>query len=460
MTERVDQMLAMLPRGHSLDDAAWAPRHRLLLCLLAAHIPGLLLVSGARGAITAASLLPLAPIVGGIAVGLVATSRVTRAEAVTLGLVYSTSVLVFLTGGLSESYFHAFVVLSFIALYQDWRPYLVAVAYIVVGHGLAGLAWPSVLYADPAAAARPLLWAAIHTGFLLAACAAHVIFWKQTERQQRAAQAYYTQLYEGERAVVRQLRQAQIVKDELFSVVGHEFRTPLTAIRGFARTLDARFDRMDHEAVQACTGAIEREAKRLTRHVANLLSASEEIKVAQQPASRLLDVVHDVVGEVTETTPMASRHVRTHIEPAHGVRMSAEHLHQLLFNLVDNAVKFAVPNSDVRVSSRIDGAMIVIEVANTGPPISDADRERIFDAFVQGDSSDTRRYGGLGLGLHIACKIVTAYGGQIDSYCEGPIVIFRTWLPRTSPMSPPVSESAAVAPSVYRSSGSDTLLGA
>ena len=459
MTERVDQMLAVLPRGHSLDEAAWAPRHRMLLLLLAAHAPGLLLVAIARDGLVAFSPLTLAPIAAALVVGLIATSRVMRAGAVTLGLVYSTTVLVYLTGGLIQAHFHSFVVLSFIALYRDWRPYLIAVTYVVVGHGAAGVLFPSVLYANPAAQAQPLVWAGVHAGFILAACAAHVIFWKQTERQQRAAQAYYAQLYEGERAVVAQLRSAQMVKDELIAVVGHEFRTPLTAIQGFARTLDARFDRMDHEAVQACTGAIEREAKRLTRLVANLLSASEEVKVGDAPAARLFDVAREVVDEVTETLPIAGRRVWTHIAPGHAVRMSGDHAHQLLFNLVDNAVKFSAPDSEVRVSSRVDGDMVVLEVANTGSPISERDRDRIFDAFVQGDSSDTRRHGGLGLGLHIARKIVTAYGGRIEPYSEGPIVVFRAWLPRTAPIGRPTGGGSVVAsPSVYAPAGSDTLL--
>jgi signal transduction histidine kinase len=71
----------------------------------------------------------------------------------------------------------------------------------------------------------------------------------------------------------------------------------------------------------------------------------------------------------------------------------------------------------------------VLEVANVGSPISLLDRERIFDAFVQADSSDTRRFGGIGLGLHIVRKIVTAYGGRIGAFSDGPVVIFRVWLP-------------------------------
>jgi signal transduction histidine kinase len=123
--------------------------------------------------------------------------------------------------------------------------------------------------------------------------------------------------------------------------------------------------------------------------------------------------------------------------------MTPEHVHQLLFNLLDNAVKFAAPNTDVRVSSRLAEQMVVLEVTNVGAPINDFDRERIFDAFVQGDSSDTRRYGGIGLGLHIARKIVTGYGGRIAAYCEGPIVIFRAWLPPAVAGAAPVEERPA-----------------
>jgi signal transduction histidine kinase len=458
MSDRVDQMLAALPRGHSLGDASWAPRHRLLLCLAAAHIPGLLIVAAVTGRPLPATLVELLPVGGGIVVGLVARSRVIRAAAVTLSLVFSTSVLVHLTGGLIEAHFHYFVVLGFVALYQDWRPYLVAVAYVIVGHGLVGILFPEAMYNHPTPAGRPWVWAAVHGGFVLAASAAHVIFWKQTERQQRAAEAYYGQLYDGERAVVAQLRQAQTLKDELIGVVGHEFRTPLTTIQGFARTLDARFDRMDHEAVQACTGAIEREAKRLTRLVANLLTASEEILVGEQDSTGVAGVASMVVKEVTETSPVASRQVRVHVPPDHAVGMSPQHLHQLLYNLLDNAVKFAAPNSDVRASSRLEGGAVVVEVANVGKPISSTDRQRIFDAFVQVDSSDTRRHGGIGLGLHIANKIVTAYGGRIDTFSDGPVVIFRTWLPGTAASGRPARAADGGNPSVYAAAPTETLL--
>ena len=429
MTERVDQVLAALPRGNSLDDAAWAPRHRLLLWLLAAHVPALAVVAVLTGHTSAVIFLELVPIAAGVAVGMLGKSRLLRSLAVTLGLVYSASVLVHLSGGMIQAHFHYFVVLGFVALYQDWRPYLASVGYVVVGQGLVGVLMPGATYDNAGAVYQPWVWAMVHGAFVLAACTAHVLFWKQSERQQLAAEEYYARLYEGERALVEQLRQAQKVKNELIGVVGHEFRTPLTSIRGFARTLEARHDRMDADAVAACTQAIEREAKRLTRMVANVLTASEEITPRDHDACRLDELVSQVIGEVTETMPTASRNIRTHVWPGAMVRMSADHAHRVVFSLLDNAVKFAVPESDVGVTVRREGGEMVLEVTNVGSPITPADRERIFEAFVQGDSSDSRRYGGMGLGLHIARAIVEAYGGRIGAYSEGPIVIFRAWLP-------------------------------
>ena len=451
MSEHVEHVLARLPRGNALDDAAWAPRHRLLLWLLAAHIPALFGAGVVTGASYPNDLALILPVAVALLVGVGRRSRLVCSVAVTLGLVYSATVLVHFTGGMIEAYFHYFVVLGFAALYQDWRPYSFAVGYVVVGHGVIGLLFPGSIYDHPGGWEQPWLWSLVYGGFVLAACVAHVIFWKQTERVQAAAQASFSKLYEGERAVVAQLRQAQRVKSELIGIVGHEFRTPLTSIQGFARTLEARHDRMDDEAVRTCTQAIEREAKRLTRMVANVLAASEEIVPSETDACSLREVANAVAAEVAETMPTASDIVRVHVAEDHDVRMRAEHAHHLLFSLLDNAVKFAVPESDVRLTTRREADMIVVEVTNVGSPISPAEREQIFEAFVQGDSSDSRRYGGMGLGLHIARTIVEAHGGRIAAYSEGPLVIFRAWLPRAEPLvdAPRVQRSGRAAGKVW-----------
>lgn len=454
MSDRADQMLAALPRGNLLDDAAWSRRHRLLLVLLALHLPVLSVLGILTGRPALQLLVELGPVGAALVAGVLTRSRLARSVAVTAGLVVCSSVLVHLSGGLTEAHFHYFVVLGFVGLYQDWRPYLVALAYVVLGHGVMAAVAPGVIYSDPHALARPWLWSLVHAGFVLAACVAQVILWKQTERQQAAAHDYYARLYEGERAVVAQLRQAQDVKDQLIGVVGHEFRTPLTAIQGFARTLDARFDRMHPDAVQTCTQAIERESKRLNRMVTNLLTASEELVPAPDDHCILHHATRAAVSEITQIAPVVGRAIDVRIPADVTVAMSREATTQLLSNLLDNAVKFAAPDTDIQVTSRHDDQMVVLEVANVGPPISEIDRERIFDAFVQADSSDTRRYSGMGLGLHIVAKIVHAYGGRVGVYCEGPLVIFRAWLPPGGSPPPPAPRRVLVRLPIAELSGS------
>lgn len=272
----------------------------------------------------------------------------------------------------------------------------------------------------------------VGVGLLVAVVGIAVVVAVRAQRAQAAAHRASAALQQRERALVAQLRQAQQLKDELVAVVGHEFRTPLTAIQGYARTLDARYRRMDAQTMHTCAQAIERESKRLARMVNNLLLASEDIIISKEDRCVVSDVAATAVRDVIELRPAAAQNIRTHMPPGHHVAVSPEAAYQVLFHLLDNAQKFAAEDSDVRVSVRDEDEMTVLEVANVGVPINAADRGRIFDAFEQGDSSDTRPHGGMGLGLHIVSKVAAAYGGRVAVYCEGPLVIFRVWLPRVA----------------------------
>src|SRR3712207_822968 len=118
MSHRVDHVLGALPRRNAMDDDAWTGRHRLLLWLLAAHVPGLLAVALGTGRPAAISMLEVFPVFLATAAGLVLPTRLERSCAVSLGLVVSGTVLVHLLGGSTEAYFHFFAALGFVALYQ------------------------------------------------------------------------------------------------------------------------------------------------------------------------------------------------------------------------------------------------------------------------------------------------------------------------------------------------------
>ena len=428
MTERFASALDHLPRIDTLDARTWRVRHRLLVVLLALHVPALFAVTTARQHSSAHAVAEITAVgLAAIAAALL-RSRLAASIAATAGLMGSAALGVHLTGGLIEAHFHYFVLLGFIALYQDWRPYALAVATVVVGHGYVGATNPAAMYAHAAGQARPWLWAAVHGAFVAAACVGHVLFWRMTQREQRRARQYDRALYEGERAVASQLRSAEQLKTELIAVVSHELRTPLTAIMGFSQTVAARYDDLDRDTTVAALRAIDRQARRLDRIVRNLLAASGELRLQAVPvdASAAADAA---VRAVAEIDPEQAARVHVDVPPGLMVAIGADAAREVMHNLLDNALKFAEPGTRVTLHADAVGDEIVIEVCNVGPPIPEEQRARIFEAFTQADSSDTRRHGGIGLGLHVVRQVVVAQGGRIDVRSEDGLVVFAVHLP-------------------------------
>ncbi len=123
--------------------------------------------------------------VGGVA--LIATlasvvqNHTVRACLTSFGLMSCSALLVHTTGGVTEAHFHFFIVLGLIALYQDWRPYALAAAYVLLHHGVVGVLNPHAVYDSARAIAHPVLWASIHGGALAAASAVQPVFWRGSE---------------------------------------------------------------------------------------------------------------------------------------------------------------------------------------------------------------------------------------------------------------------------------------
>jgi PAS domain S-box-containing protein len=108
-------------------------------------------------------------------------TRTFRATAVGFGLMSSSAFLVHLSGGYIELHFHFFVMLAFLALYQDWVPYLLAIAYVAIHHGFVGVYWPEEVYNHTAAINAPWTWAGIHAFFVLWASIGSIIAWRFNE---------------------------------------------------------------------------------------------------------------------------------------------------------------------------------------------------------------------------------------------------------------------------------------
>ena len=176
-------ILDALPQGQLLPDADWNRRHRWIVWIIWAHAAGLAVFGAARGYGVLHSATE------GAFVGLAAVAatrprfgRKTRSAAAALGLITSSALAVHLSGGAIEAHFHFFFVLALLTLYQDWLPFLLAIGFVVVHHGLLGAVAPGSVYNHSSAVEHPWLWALIHALFVLATSAANLTAWRVSEQ--------------------------------------------------------------------------------------------------------------------------------------------------------------------------------------------------------------------------------------------------------------------------------------
>jgi two-component system phosphate regulon sensor histidine kinase PhoR len=215
---------------------------------------------------------------------------------------------------------------------------------------------------------------------------------------------------------ITELRRLERVRRDFVANVSHEFKTPLTAIQGFAETLLG--GALDDKANRKRFMEIIREhAQRLARLTDDLLKLSRieagRLDLESGPVS-----VAGLVNGCVETARLKaeSKGVRITVELPKGlppVRGDAVQLGEVLQNLVDNALQYTPPGGSVDVTAYSNGGEVIFTVADTGIGIPESDLERIFERFYRVDAARAREAGGTGLGLSIARHIVDAHGGRI-----------------------------------------------
>jgi PAS domain S-box-containing protein len=192
----LDYIWSLVPSGGSLPEKVWRGRRRFLVGLVWFHAAAIVVAGpllGHRWEFSLAALIHHGTVLHTAAEGLAVAffaaiaswpraTRTFQATAVGFGLMSASGVLVHLSGGYIEAHFHFFVMLAFLALFQDWIPYLLAVAFVAVHHGVVGVIWPTEVYNHAAAYNSPWTWAAIHAAFVLASCVGSVIAWRFNER--------------------------------------------------------------------------------------------------------------------------------------------------------------------------------------------------------------------------------------------------------------------------------------
>lgn len=217
---------------------------------------------------------------------------------------------------------------------------------------------------------------------------------------------------------VTQIRKLEHMRSEFVSNVSHEFKTPLTSIRGFVDTLKNGAIH-DEKFALKFLDIIDIETERLYNLIQDILLLSE-IENNNDYNVKENDV-KEIVGDViTLLNSKVKKNVELRYEPDTYIRpyiCNADRMKQLMINLVDNAIKYT-ENGNITVKCFSDGNFLYLSVQDTGKGIEKEALERIFERFYRVDKSRSSKTGGTGLGLSIVKHIVEMYNGDIEVESE------------------------------------------
>lgn len=222
------------------------------------------------------------------------------------------------------------------------------------------------------------------------------------------------QILQAERRARTDAERLSHIKDEFLATLSHELRTPLNAIQGWTAILmTTPRSESDTRALQT----IDRNARAQGRIINDLLDmnriVSGKIQLEVQTLN-LHEMLAAAVSTVRQSATAKKIRIDTVLDPGVGqVRGDPNRLQQVLWNLLSNAVKFTPTDGRVSVVLKRVDSSVEISVEDTGIGIRADLLPFVFDRFRQGDSSTTRRYGGLGLGLSIVKSLVELHGGSV-----------------------------------------------
>jgi signal transduction histidine kinase len=236
----------------------------------------------------------------------------------------------------------------------------------------------------------------------------------EQNRQLEEQAEHLTEAVHAEQRTVAELRELNRLKDDFVAMASHEVRTPLTSIIGYAKTLRRPEFAEDPPAREEFLQAIERQGTRLSQLVENLLATSQiesdrnQLTLSPVPFAEVATAVVEGLG------PRAKR-VRLELQPGlPDIPSDPQRIELVVTNLLDNALKFSPDQTHVVLGAGVEDSWLAFWVQDYGIGIATEHTDRIFERFYQIDSSITRRFGGVGLGLSLVLELVSSLGGRID----------------------------------------------
>jgi PAS domain S-box-containing protein len=292
--------------------------------------------------------------------------------------------------------------------------------------------------------------------------AGHVIGFSKVLRDRtawRLAQDERDKLFESEHKAREDAEQANRLKDEFLATLSHELRSPLNAIVGWVHILRRNAEK-DSELARGLE-TIERNARSQTQIINDLLDMSRimtgkvNLNIRGLSLHRAIQAAVDAVRPAADTKNI---HLSIALDPSvDRVRGDPNRLHQVIWNLLTNALKFTSAGGSIHVGLERVGEHVELSIQDSGVGISVAFLPYVFDRFRQADASTTRPYGGLGLGLSIVKNLVELHGGTVraKSAGEGQGATFIIGLP----LSPaPLERREDIEPVSVRSVDADRTL--
>lgn len=213
------------------------------------------------------------------------------------------------------------------------------------------------------------------------------------------------------------LQTTEEVRRRFVSDASHELKTPLASIRLLSDSILQNPD-VDAETVREFVGDIGESADRLTR-ISERLLALTRLDSAPEPvktAVHLEETVEKAAHMLRPLAQSANVSLHCHLEPGCVMLGTEDDLYEVAFNLIENAIKYNLPEGqvDVEVSHRAD--RVLLSVSDTGVGIPDEDKPKVFERFYRVDKARSRAAGGTGLGLSIVSEVVRLHGGTISVF--------------------------------------------
>jgi signal transduction histidine kinase len=396
------RLLAYLPRGNTLDDRAWHKRHVFLQAVLLLHLPLLFAFGVLMGRTARDTMVVLSVPAACLVLGHLIRHRRAASVLITAGLTYCSAVLVSFSNGSIEAHFHFFIMIGFIALYQDWVPFLWNVVFTVLSHGLGSAVRTDLIFNHPSGQTSPWVWSAIHGVAVLAACCGVVIFWETTEREQRKTLHLTRQLADAE------ITRRRFTSDLLVNLARRN-QSLLYRQLGLINQLE---DQEEDPDALADLFRLDHLATRIRRNAESLLvlSGEEPPRTWGRPVA-LVDVVRAAIAETEDL----DRVVFAVDERLAVFGNAVADLTHLMAELVENAVHFSPPEASVIIRTRpylqTPGAQVLtVEDWGVGMRAEDLDAANDLLATPRDvDLSVSQR-----LGLHVVARLAQRHGIEVS----------------------------------------------